>query len=318
VPAPCADRPALLRLTVADNSPRIAPDRRVVDVLELRRFVAGRHWRRPALAGAHIDAENPPAWAALVAARAFTSTRRPNVVPVVDRQTGLASWLPRRGVGRSAIVISRWAPPAGSTTRGGAGRASARRANRGHSRRRPSPHAGSEHQLAATSRPFGSSQPQVLRSEYAICRGRWMVGSSGSVVSYVLAAGCSKLVNSVWPRSLSVSSRSTGWPTPVIRSVPWAARWWACTRAPRQEQSRKVRRRGPVAGGRVRTRTADSGRRVVDQLRRGPARRRRGWCSVAALDRAITPATSTGRCLPTAPAPGSSQLVRHGDAPAQR
>jgi hypothetical protein len=37
-----------------------------------------------------------------------------------------------------------------------------------------------------------------------------MVGSSGSVVSYVLAAGCSKLVNSVWPRSLSVSSRSTG------------------------------------------------------------------------------------------------------------
>jgi hypothetical protein len=177
---------------------------------------------------------------------------------------------------------------------------------------------GSEHQLAATSRPFGSSQPQVLRSEYAICRGRWMVGSSGSVVSYVLAAGCSKLVNSVWPRSLSVSSRSTGWPTPVSRSVPWAARWWACTRAPRQEQSRKVRRRGPVAGGRVRTRTADSGRRVVDQLRRGPPRRRRGWCSVAAFDRAITPATSTGRCLPTAPAPGSSQLVRHGDAPAQR
>src|SRR6476661_755341 len=47
----------LLRLTVADNSPRIAPDRRVVDVVELRRFVAGRHWRRPALARAHIDAE---------------------------------------------------------------------------------------------------------------------------------------------------------------------------------------------------------------------------------------------------------------------
>jgi len=102
----------LLRLTVADNSPRIAPDRRVVDVVELRRFVAGRHWRRRALARAHIDAEKSSRLGCARCRARIHLDQTPDVVPVVDPQTGLASWLPRRGVGRSAIVISRWAPPA--------------------------------------------------------------------------------------------------------------------------------------------------------------------------------------------------------------
>ena len=210
MPAPCADRPA----PVTPNRRRQLPTDRTRPTCRRRSRTA--QVRR---------------WTALAAARPGPSTyRRREILPL-----GLRS-LPRAHSPRpdtrcstgggsangAGVVVT--APggrafchrdqplgaAGGSTTRGGAGRASARRGDRGHSRRRPSPHAGSEHQLAATSRPFGSSQPQVLRSEYAICRSRWMVGSSGSVVSYVLAAGCSKLVNSVWPRSLSVSSRSTG------------------------------------------------------------------------------------------------------------